>query len=150
MDRCADEKYTPRHSHYADAGAHPLHDRHDRDHTRPAFLRALSAGAWIIRPAGGRRLVLPTLQPPAATHPRICQHPAPDFCPAGSPESRRGALSNPLSWRGLDRAGQAAEKYAAWSPGFADLSGGDWPEECGADRRDCRRLAADLLLARTL
>ena len=56
------------------------------------------------------------------------------------------ALPDPVPRPGRDRARQAAEEHPA-RPADPDLHRRDRPEERRADRRDRRRLAADLLLA---
>ena len=133
---------------HADAGAHAGDDRDDRDDARPAVGRPLPPRTRRFGPAGGRGLARPALRQAAGAHARVRRDRAQDLGARGAARAPRRALPDPLPRPGRDRARQAAEEHPP-RPADPDLHRRDRPEERRAGGRDRRRLAADLVLART-
>ena len=87
---------------------------------------------------------------PLDAHARVRRDRAHDPPPRDAARAPRRALRHPLQRPGRDRSRQAAEDHRPSGPARgADLPRGDRAEERRAHGRDRRRLAADLLLARS-
>ena len=128
----------------ADPGPLAGDDRDDRGHARPPLERPLPARARHVGTAGGRGLARPALRQAARAHARV------------RGDRAQGARARAARLRGRDlhaaaagRARQGAEADDRAGAGAdPDLHRGDRAEEHAAGRRDRRRLAAGVLLAR--
>ena len=135
----------PGHRRVAAVGAAARHAGHDRDDHGPPHPRPGHHRGRHQQPAGGRGLVRPALPAPAGAHPGVHRHPPGGHRPPGPGGLRRQALSAAVSRR--DGTGQAAALHPASLPARdPGLPGRGRAEECGAGRRDRRRLEHDLLL----
>ena len=111
---------------------------------RPAHPRARRVGA-----AGRRGLVRPEVPQAAGPHPRVRRHHPAGVGAGGAGDQRRPALPAAADRRGHHRTGQGAQAdHPSAARRHPDHAGRRGPEERRAGRRDLRRLAADLLLAR--
>ena len=98
----------------------------------------------LLRPPGGRGLARPALRQAAPAHARVRGDPA-QGAGARAARVRRRVLPAAAARR-PGQGAQADDRAGAGAD--ADLHRRDRPEEHGADRRDRRRLAAHVLLAR--
>ena len=137
-----------RHRHRADGGAHAHRDGDGGDHARPPLQRPPDPRPRRVRPAGGRGLVRPAVEPTARAHARVRRHHPAGAAPRGPARERRRVLPAALPRRGQPGTRQAAQDHDPPAPRrHPDLPRRRGPEERHPDRGDRRRLAAALLLA---
>ena len=148
----ADRARQARHDDHADERAPPDGDGDGRDDDGPPQRRALHARARRVRPAGRRGLVRRAVRQAAGAHARVRRDRARRRRPARAGQLRRPAL--PAAARRRPRRRHRPRQAAEVDPAPAARAHPDVPRRPGTQehrlgRRDRRRLAAAVLLART-